>query len=69
MALADEIARFRAVENAISDALDQPRAHTVTGAFQYESWSLKSLEEERERLSMRIIRMSGGSHTVSQGGN
>lgn len=69
MALADDVERLYAVENAIDDALDQPKSHTVTGSFVYESWSLKELEDERARICRRICRKAGLTNAVSHGGN
>ena len=69
MALPQDIDRLAAVENAIDDALDQPRSHTVTGSYVYESWSLRDLEHERSVLVRRIARKCGLTNTVSSGGH
>ncbi len=68
MPVEETIERLRAVENAIDDALDQPRSHTVTGSYVYESWTLEELNRERARLVRRLVRDCGGSRTISSGG-
>lgn len=69
MSLSDDVTRLQAVENAISDALGTPRQHRMSGAFEFEHWSLDDLERERNRLAWRVCRKSGLTNTVANGGN